>query len=526
MLAALFTVHSSLLVSTALAQTVDSWNDAFVNQPMNVRYESHSPVRLAFNSQQDFAVAYGGYQLLKGDFHAIDQSADAHYVDVFIGGLRRIKNFSLAGHINYKNQKDNEQSWNSTLWNLPNNPFTLCDSVPGDATTESYDIRATAAYECGTHLKLGLDIGLRTGHRSDQNDPRPRSTTSQLPITAGIDYQITDNWSTGLLAGLSFTSSVIEYTSVQPTVTYRYFLMKGVGDYAKRSSSDESGYKRDYQGTNYHAALNATWQPKNGCMANFLELQVAANSQEATDGGLSYTFHGGEYRETVFSFHNRFQLRNTAFIHNLTLNAAYTDGKGIWYDQKRLTDIEHGSVIYYEVLSKNTNHKLQCLDASLRYQFDLFDAEGRQDLFAALSGTMESITRKQLLGDATPKQEIQTVDLALEVGKAFYMNKVTLLAQLNGGLRTPQKQTYASGCIYTDDENIDAVYTRHVFEYETAQSWRIGATVDASMPVSDKLTAGIYAKGRYQAYSGKNDYWQGYDGTHLTTADFGAYIKF
>jgi len=108
----------------------------------------------------------------------------------------------------------------------------------------------------------------------------------------------------------------------------------------------------------------------------------------------------------------------------------------------------------------------------------------------------------------------------------LYINKVTLLAQLSGGYRTPQKQTYASGSVYSGEDNIDGDFTRRIFEYESAQSWHVGALADASMPVGASISAGLYAKCRYQRYTGKNEYWQGYDGTGLTTADFGIYIKF
>lgn len=515
-----------LPLSLGTAAEAQSWNDDFQNQPHNLRYESLSPTRLSYNSQQDFAVAKGSYQLQKGDFHAIDQSGDAHLMDVYIGGLRRVKQFSLSGHISYSNRKDNNQSWNSTLWNLADNPYTLCDSVPGDATTEAFDMQAAAAYDFAGGLKVGLSIGLRTGSRADQNDPRPRTVTSLLPITVGADYRIADSWHVGLAAGVRLSSSVIEYTSVQTTRVFRYFLMKGMGDYAKRTSADEPGYKRDYQGNGYLGALSATWQPDGGAVANHLELSAEANNEEATDGGTSYSFHGGDYAETVLALKDRLQLKSGAALHNLTLRAAYTNGKGTWYDQKRQTDIEHGSIAYYDVLSQYTNHKTQRLDASLRYQFDLLGSDDRRNLFVSVEAALGSITRKQLLGETTPKQQIQTIAAQIEAGKVLYINKVTLLAQLSGGYRTPQKQTYASGSVYSGEDNIDGDFTRRVFEYESAQCWHVGALADASMPVGASISAGLYAKCRYQRYTGKNEYWQGYDGTGLTTADFGIYIKF
>lgn len=521
---ALFIIHSSLFVSPAGAQT---WNEGYLNQPQNLRYESMSPTRLSYNTTKDFAVASAGYQLAKGDFHALDASGDAHNLSAYLGGLRQIGHFSLAGHLGYSNLKENNQSWNSTLWNLRDNPYVLCDSVPGDATTESFDMGAAASYDFSPRLTAGIEIGLRTGSRADQTNPRPKTVTSMLPVTIGADYRLSDLVTIGLAAGIETGSSTIEYTYTNTLKNFRYFLMKGMGDYAKRSSGDESGYKRDYQTTAYRAAVNATWQTADSRWADFIEVSYDLTKQKANDGSTSYSFNGGDYEQTLFSLLNRLQWRpNARLRHNLTLNAALQTGKGTWYDQKRELDMEHGNLVYYRVLSKSINHKNQRLTAALQYQLDILDHNGRRDITAKAGVGYESTTHKQLLGYASPKQEIQALDLSLEVGKALYINKVTLLAQLNCGFRTPQKQTYASGCIYTDDENIDAVYTRPVFEYETAKSWRIGALVDASLPVSRQLTAGLYAKCRYQAYNGKNEYWQGFDGSHLTTADFGAYLKF
>ena len=524
MLAALFTVQFSLLVCPAGAQ---AWHEYYHNRPYNLHYNSLSPTRLSYNNTRDYGVAEVGYNLQKGDFHNIDKSGDTYAIDATIGGLRQIDAFSLFGHIHYKNEQANHQSWNSTLWLLNDNPFVLCDSVPGDATTESFDMQAAASYAFNNRLKAGILVGLSTGNHTDQNNPRPRTTNSIVPITTGVDYQINSVWNIGLAGGISMSNMIVEYTMVQPFLDTRYFLMKGMGNYIGRSAANEVSYQRNYNSTILQTALNAEWRPAKGCVGNFLEIRYSTASQDATDGGSSYSFIGGEYSENGLSIHNRLQLKpHNRVLHNVFINATQKNGKGIWYDQKRTLDQEHGGVIIYEVLSKNTNYKSKRLTASLGYQLDVLRNDGRRDITVNAQVGMSSLERKQLLGDTTPKQEIQMLNLSLQAGKTLYINKVTLLAQVSGGYQSPQKQTYASGSPYTDSDNIDAVYTRRVFEFESAQSWNIGAYADASLPVGEKLTAGIYAGVRHHAYNGKSEYWQGYDGTHLTTIDAGAYIKF
>ena len=521
----------TVLVTLALAATVaaqaQTWNEGYANQPANLRYGSLNPTRIAYNTVHDYAVADLDYSLSRGDFHAIDQSGNAHALAAYIGGLRQIGRFDVAGHLSYQNHQDNDQSWNSTLWNNPYNPFILCDSIPGDATTEAYDLGATAAYTFSDRVKAALAVNLRTGSRSDQADPRPRSVTTQLPITAGVDYRLTNDWSVGLAASIHLFSSLIEYTSVNSTLhSHRYFLMKGMGDYAKRSSGDESGYSRDYKGTDYRAALSAVWQPAGGHWRNLIEASVALNSEEATDGGASYQFRSGDYAETVLAVTDRLQWQpNANTLHNLTLTAALADGKATWCDQKRELDLELGSAVLYRVLSESTIQKNQRLAASVGYQLDLL-CHGRRDVTVDASASLHSLSRKQYLGTSTPEQKIQYVDLQAQVAKTLYINKVSLLLQVGGDYRLPGTKQYAHGSAYTGDDDIERAYTRHVFEYESAGRFSLHAMADASLPVSPALTAGLYAKGRYEAYTDNEEYWTGYDGTRLTTVNVGLYLKF
>ena len=504
-----------------------TWNEDFLNQPANIRYGSVNPTRISYNGVRNFAVADVDYSLSRGDFHAIDQSGKAHAIKAYIGGLRQTGRFNVQGHLSYRNQKDNDQSWNSTLWNNPNNPFVLCDSVPGDATTESYDMGVTAAYKCSDRLTAAVQADLRTGSRADQADPRPRTTTSVLPVSAGVDYRLTNRWSIGASAGVRFFSSLIEYTSVNSTLhSYRYFLMKGMGDYAKRMSGDEPGYKRDYKGTGLQAAVNAVWQPADGQWGNFAEVGFVSNHEDATDGGASYDFKGGDYQETVMSAQDRLQWRPDArTLHNLTLTAAMTSGKSTWYDQKRELDLERGSAVFYRELSKSTVQENQHLCAALHYQFDKL-SQGRRDITVEMRSALTVVNRKQFLGTSTPKQKIQYVDLQLQGTKTIYINKVSLMAQVGGSYRLTGTKEYAHGSAYTGEDDIEQVFTRRMFEYESAGRFGVHALVDASLPVSPILTAGVFAKGRYEAYTDNEEYWTGYDGTHLTTLNVGLYLQF
>ncbi|MBQ7494812.1 MAG: hypothetical protein IJT75_03475 [Bacteroidaceae bacterium] len=513
----------SLALATAKGQT---WNESFVNEPQNLRYSSMNPTRLADNLLRDFAVADVQYCLAKGKFHAVDQSGDAHNVDAYIGGLRHIGRFDVAGHLRYSNQKEKNQIWNNTLWTNPRNPYIVCDSVPGDATTEAFDLQTTAVYSFNTQWRIGGELGLRTGNRADQTDPRPQTTTSSIPVTIGADFQPSETWGFGVSAGLRHFSSLVDYYNVQPLNNHTYFVMKGMGDYLQRLTVNESGYKREYTGTTYTAALNATWKGPDGRLADFLEVAFTTGDQDARDGGTAYEFRGGDYSETRITVLNRFQFRPTPdVLHNLTLSVCTTDGKGKWSEQKREVDTEHGNLAYYRVLATNTNHKIQQLTGSLVYQLD-FLRNGQRNLYLRASGYFSQITRKQLLGNATPKQEISLLSMDLQAGKCFAIHDVNLLTQLQGGYTHPLNKKFATGSVYTDTKDITGTYTRPLFEYESSRQGHAGILIDANMPVGAKLAVGIYATADCRLYMDKEEYWTGFKNKSLTTAQFGAYLRF
>lgn len=501
-------------------------DEGFLNQPYNIRYESQNPTRIAYNPTHDFAMSDVRYETTGGSFRGIDQGKRSHTFGAGISGLRRTGKFYLQGHLRYRNIQDKQQAWNSTLWNHPHNPFLLCDSVPGDASTEAFDLQATASYPLTERLHTALEVAAQTGSRADQTDPRPRTTSLLLPLTAGISYRFRPDWSLGLSGHIALFNSHVEYSNVQPLKNHTYFLMKGMGDYIRRSTGDVSGYPRDYKGSTYKSHLQLVWAPQAGATANFLEMGVASVRQDATDGGTSYTFRGGDYAEQRLTLHNRFQLKGHAkALHNFTLALAWANGKGTWYEQKRETDLEHGNLIYYTVLSKNTIQENQRLEASLRYQFDLL-RQGQRDLFVEGCLGLRSLTRSQFLGDDTPRQKARTVLCEAKAGKIIPLGKATLLTQMSGGYAHPLTKAYASGSLHTGVSDISEAYTRRAFAYETAANAHAELSLEVSFPAGKQLRAGLFTHADCTLYTGREAYWNGKQHPSRITVSAGAYLRF
>lgn len=517
---------ATLLLAMPIAIEAQTWNEDFINQPFNLRYASLNPTRIADNHVNNFAVGHVGYTWGRGDYHAIEQSGRANELTAYIGGLRRIGRVDLQGHLRYRNLTENDQAWSTALWNLRDNPFMLCDSIPGDATTESFDMSAKAAYPFNERLRGAIEVGISTGKRSDQNDPRPRTTTSAIPVTLGIDYAIGEAWRLGLAAGIRYFSSGVDYTNTQQSATKFYFIMKGMGDYQKRSTADYTSYTRDYTGMTYRAALSATWSPADARVANHVEAGFAAANEDARDGGTAYEYKGGDYSQTAFSVSDRLRIRaNERMLHNISLCASMLNGKATWYDQKRETDLDHGNLQYYRVLGSSVVQKTQRINATLGYEFHLL-RQGERDLYAGVQAGMTAITHKHFVGTIVPKQSIARIDIDAHAGKSFAIRRATLLAQVNGGYTLPVTKYYANGSTLSGTDDISGAYTRRIFEYETAPHAHVGIVADASMPAGKKLAVGLHAGADVSIYTGTQEYWRGFDGHSYTRVQIGAYLKF
>ena len=285
------------------------WIDQQTNEQQNIRFHSANPTRQAFNVQRNTAYAQADYTLLRGSFHAADQSGKRNDMNFYFGGLKQLGRIDLAGSLRYENIQARHHAWNSTYGLEPENPFIIGDSVRGRTTVEAFYLNATAAYSFSDTWRAALQVDLQNASSSDQNDPRPKVNTTILPVTAGAEWQATDAFALGWNLGARVFNSDMAYTVVNNRITHPYFLMKGMGDQRNMSTGSEAGYKRDYHGFAYNAALQAVWQQEGSAWADFLQISAERGYQDAKDGGSSYTYRGGDYDFTRLHLTDRLQFR-------------------------------------------------------------------------------------------------------------------------------------------------------------------------------------------------------------------------
>mgnify|MGYP004505777837 FL=1 len=520
-------VTAQTQAQTEFANATNLWHEGAVNELFNIRYHSINPTRLTYNQVQTTGEALIGYDLTRGNFHDAGTSGHANNINVYLGGLKHFDRVDVSGFLHYINTNYKNQEWNSTLFLNPNNPFVLADSVASDGNTESFAMGAALSYRFTPKIKGGLGAGLTVGSMSDQTDPRPKTNTSRFNITAGSDAVLSTAWTLGLAARVELFSSNLSYTVVNPLNNHRYFLMKGMGDYFRRSSGDESGYRRDYKGTTFSGELSATFKPSDSPFQNLVLMSGSAGSEKATDGGSAYTFKGGDYHFYSVAIKDRLMFSyNEHVLHNIIIGAEMSNGNSDWYDQKKITDTEHGNISYYKVLNKTRVHKQGDMAVTAEYRFDRL-TNGQRDFYASLFAVLANTTIKHYNDNGLQKQQWTNLALDLTAGKRFALGKGILNTQLTAGYVMPMKdREFATGTNVSGTDDITGVYVTRRFEYASAKRLRIGGSVDYNFLVAKAVRLGLFGKVLSTLYKDDAQYCASLKSTSLTHGELGVYMNF
>lgn len=522
-----------VLFQSSLAQDAElglgTWGDEQMNQILNVRYDGINPTYPIFNSQQNSAFVKLNYKISRGSFYSPDHSGKENNLNVFFGGLKRHQNIYLYGSLAYENQQAKDCAWKSALWLNQLNPFFIGDSVKSEVAVEAFHMKGIIAYQMNKSLRMALQVGLSTGTFSDQTDPRPRVNSSIIPITLGMDWQVLPLLSIGLSGGIKFYNSDMAYTVVNNRVSHRFFIMKGMGDHTNLSTGAESGYQRDFKGLNYQGTFHAVLHQNGSDWSDFLEISYEKGDEEAEDGGSQYTFKGGDYASTKLYLSNRLQFKMTErAIHNLLFRITKYEADGTWYDQRMKIDTEHNNRQYYDVLASNKLHSQEITSMDFSYRFDKLK-KGARDFYVTANIGIKESTTKHIIDLRVEKQKYTLAHACLYAGKSFTMPTGRIYAAVGGGIWEPIGDKTFGSAAPTKGASavINPDYVRPSFEYESAQSYQIGAKVDYKIPVFNNYSSvGIYALVNSLFYGDNNTYSDRFDKKSLITGEAGLYLNF
>ncbi|MFR5270614.1 MAG: DUF6850 family outer membrane beta-barrel protein [Hoylesella buccalis] len=148
--------------------------------------------------------------------------------------------------------------------------------------------------------------------------------------------------------------------------------MKGLGEYFRRSTASNPGYQRKYDGQTAQVGAQLAYTPTASRWSGFTEIAFSRGYENAVDGGEAYVFKGGDYQFSSLKGQARLIFHSgRSTTHQLLAHVDLHQGDGYWYDQKAVTDIEHGNRTDYKVLGKARVHQDYRLSTDLGYRLDM-----------------------------------------------------------------------------------------------------------------------------------------------------------
>ena len=483
-----------------------------------------NPVALSHNIVRKVTDVRVGAQLRNGGLHDIDEGRRSRNLMGAIGGLQNFGNLDLWGYLDYKNIKEYDRQWNSTLFVTPTNPFILGDNIKSDVNTEVFSMTAGASYKFNDLFTGAVSINYLTGSASDQTDPRPKTNSMHVEIKPGVEFRLNDTHSVGVSAMADIFRSDMSYSVVNNNINYTYYIMKGMGDHQVLTSNDMTSYPRDYEGTRFQGALQWLVTPASDRFSNMFEVSYTHNKEISEDGGYAYTFKSGDYYRDDINIYDRLSIRSSGrFRQNFILRASYITGSGDWYDQKKMTDTQHGNIIYYQILNKSKVMETTDVNASLTYQAD-FMRNDMPDLTVNADLGFNTSEAKQY-STAAFKQTYTNMVMGAGAVKHFKFGRLRLSGRAGGYYSMPLGDPeYACAGM-----NMSSAYCAPAFEYIASAKLGFNVEADAYLPVTlygYTTWMGVNLRFASCMYQGDSKFSDVYDSAAGTFVDATFNIKF
>ncbi len=452
-----------------------------------------TPISLAYNKVRDVAVTDVAYISESGDYKAINAGDGVNAFSVGVDGLMSLGKLSVDGGMRYNNTFEKNQAWGSELYLSEYNPYVLGNQNEGDRRLEEFDLYAGISYELNAWT-LGLRIDYIKGAMSDRFDPRAETNAMRFEVEPGTLWKLNNNFSIGASGIVGLYNSQTSHTIVNNLLSYNYYLMKGCGNYDKRTSGEFPSYPREYNGSRYQGAIQLLSGDNESDFSNMTELLFESKKEVALDGSGNLVYRGGDFHSNTFSFKNHTLWRKTNKVnHSLLFDANMSLNRGMWYDQKRVVDTDHGNVNSYEILQYYQLNTSNIIDAELAYSIDFLNKGLMPNYSLMLRGGYTSNSLRQNDGI----QFVESYDhykLSLEAKKHWMFGGSRLSLMMGGNMR----MNLTDPIMDVKDGELNDIYTNPRFAYLSSENVAFHAKVSYSTPISSrkqKLRAGVEING-------------------------------
>ena len=156
----------------------------------NGAYGTLNPTFMRDLPLEQLAILQVSYGAGMGDFHKLDKSGDIRDLLVEVYGVKKLESVSFEGGMSYRNGKEKQRRWNSTLYQAEDNPFILADSVFSNYTVEQFTLDGRFSWEPLDLLRFGINALYEVGATSDEQDPRLETKGMRFTINPGIDFKV------------------------------------------------------------------------------------------------------------------------------------------------------------------------------------------------------------------------------------------------------------------------------------------------------------------------------------------------
>ncbi len=449
-----------------------------INNPLG---STISPIRLSYNEVRDMAIADVYYAVSDGDYKAINAGDGVNAFGVSVDGLMTFKDLSVEGGMRYDNAYEKNQAWGIELYSSEHNPFVLSNPNAGDRRIEEFDLYAGVSYEI-KRWTLGLRLEYLTGAMSDRVDPRAETSAMRFEATPGVMVKLAKNFSMGLSGLVGQYNSQTSHTVVNNMMSYTYYLMKGNGNYEKRSTSDHYSYPREYNGMRYQGALQFLAGGAEKRVSNMTELWFEANKEISLDGDDNLIYRSGDFHSKQFGVKNHAIFGKTDKVrHSLLIDASMELNSGFWYDQKRVVDTEHGNMNSYEILQYYKLNSSTYLNGALTYNIDVMTGQGMPNYGFMIKGGYASYSQEQNDG-LQFKESYDHYMVGLDAKKHWTMGRCRLSTTIAGDV----KMNLSDPMLDAKTTEISDIYTNPRFAYASSEKFNVSAIVCFSAPIATK----------------------------------------
>jgi len=353
------------------------------------------------------------YNHMSGDYKNISDPGSMNGGKIAMEGFKRVNKLHFYGSFSYDISGLKGQKWKNVLMPSEGNPFILGDSIGGSYDNETFEIKGAMASSFNEKIKWGVVVNYKGGSSADQDDPRPKIDAARYTLRPGIIYNLSSNWDIGLDFGYEGYREDISITVVEDYNTYRFMLFQGLGNYFLASGS---GYSREYRGNALDGNVQVKWGKD--IYGNILQLGYKSKEEKAKDGSSGSLFKAGDYKETTYSLMNIFSIKRNQTLHLVKINIDYYSSKGIWYDQRKITNENDQQI--WEVYNKSVKYKDNTTKAGLEYTW-LKEKQGFKDYM--LGASIELDQHKTTFMPEMYLQKYSNIRASLKGGKTFWLPK-------------------------------------------------------------------------------------------------------